>query len=333
MVPCGLCPRPGGHFFKGRSVSMERPLIYDKPATTVAEQVASLVARGLLVPDQARAERQMRAIGYYRLSAYWLSFEDLPGPDQTRSRRFSGGKTWDQIIELYAFDRRLRLLVLEAIERFEVAVRSSWTNHLTLSHGPHAYLDYRLFRDGTVHAKTLAQVSATISQSKEVFIKHYRKKYSSPTLPPLWAACETMSLGQLSVLYAGTLDNSVKAIVARELNFPNKDVLESVLEVTALTRNICAHHNRLWNRRFVKRLQNIARLSGILTFEPEPRSNETQNLIYNTLVVLIEALRPQGGIEAWHRDLLALLNGRSEEDQDAMGFPRGWQALPFWAPI
>ena len=75
----------------------------------------------------------MRAIGYYRLSAYWLPFEDAPAAGQTRSRRFSGGTTWDDVIDLYAFDRRLRLLIMEATERFEVAVRSSWTNALTLA--------------------------------------------------------------------------------------------------------------------------------------------------------------------------------------------------------
>lgn len=313
--------------------SARRPLLYDKPATTVADQVTSLIGRGLLCPDRARAERHMRAIGYYRLSAYWLPFEDAPSPGQTRSRRFGGGTTWDDIIELYAFDRRLRLLIMEAIERFEVAVRSSWTNALTLAHGSHAYLDHRNFKDGVVHAKTIAQIASSASQSKEPFIQHYKKKYTTPTLPPLWSACEIMSLGQLSILYEGTLDNGVKDRVAKELNLPTKEVLESLLEVSALTRNICAHHGRLWNRRFVKRLRRVNRLASVMTFEPHPRGHETLNLIYNTLVVLIEALRPQGGLEAWHHELVALLNGVSVEKQDAMGFPRGWQTMPFWAPI
>ncbi|MBU3972028.1 MAG: Abi family protein [Alphaproteobacteria bacterium] len=275
----------------------------------------------------------MRAIGYYRLSAYWLPFEDPPAAGQTRSKRFSGGTTWGDVIELYAFDRRLRLLVLEAIERFEVAVRSSWSNSLTLAHGSHAYLDYRQFRDALTHAKTVSQIASSLGQSKEVFIAHYRRKYVSPSLPPLWSACEIMSLGQLSILYAETADNSVKDAVARELNLPTKEVLESVLAVAALTRNICAHHNRLWNRRFVKRPQRVNRLSSVMTFEPAPRGHEVLNLIYNTLVVLIEALRPQGGLEAWHRDLLALVSSVSLDKQDGMGFPRGWQAMPFWAPL
>lgn len=325
-----ITPNTGGSLFEGRPVFMGRPLIFNKPATTVADQVSNLIARGLICPDRARAERDMRSIGYYRLSAYWLPFEDQPASGQTRSKRFSGGATWDDIIQSYAFDRRLRLLVLEAIERFEVAVRSSWSNHFTLQHGPHAYLDYRQFRDSLTHAKTTSQIASSLGQSKEVFISHYRSKYTSPTLPPLWSACEIMSLGQLSILYAGTADNAVKDAVARELNLPTKEVVESVLAVAALTRNICAHHNRLWNRRFVKRLQRINRLSPVMTFEPAPRAHETLNLIYNTLVVLFEALRPQGGLDVWHRELVALVGGVSIDNQDAMGFPRGWQAMQFW---
>ena len=95
-------------------------------------------------------------VGYYRLSAYWLPYEEPPQLGQTRSKRFRAGTRLEDVIDVYIFDRKLRLLVTEAIERIEIAVRSRWTNRLTLAHGAHAYMDTTLFQSGWTHARMIA---------------------------------------------------------------------------------------------------------------------------------------------------------------------------------
>lgn len=301
---------------------------YNKPATTVEEQVANLCARGLVCADVDRAIRHMRAIGYYRLSAYWLPFEDPPPPGQTRSKRFGGGTTWDDIIELYSFDRKLRLLVMDGIDRVEVAVRASWTNRFTLAHGSHPHLSAELFVNGFAHARMLGKMSATVEKSKEVFVEHYRGKYTTPFLPALWSICETMTLGELSLWYSNTKDHDVKGLVARDVGLPTRETVEGTLHALALVRNICAHHGRLWNRRFVKRVPMIRRLRAEIVTEPP--QGQPQNLIYNTLVVLLHIMAAQGGGTDFRAGLINLLAPTTAARRSAMGFPADWQTRPIW---
>ena len=109
---------------------MKRP--FNKPPTTYAQQLALLMQRGMCVDDADRAAFYLQHLNYYRLGAYWLPFEADHG-----SHRFVAGTSFDDVLNLYIFDRELRLLLLDAIERFEVSVRSLWAYHLAHEHGPH----------------------------------------------------------------------------------------------------------------------------------------------------------------------------------------------------
>lgn len=66
----------------------------------------------MAIPDVARPEYWLRHVSYYRLSAYWLPFEY---PKGNPGLRFLPGTSFDTVTALYDFDRRLRLLVLDAI--------------------------------------------------------------------------------------------------------------------------------------------------------------------------------------------------------------------------
>lgn len=87
------------------------------------------------VGDHATAMKWLETVRYYRLSTYWLPFERPPENGNVRSKVFESGATLSAVTDLYVFDRRLRVLVLEAIERVEVHVRSRWTYHMAHAHG------------------------------------------------------------------------------------------------------------------------------------------------------------------------------------------------------
>ena len=90
----------------------------------------------------AGALHYLQFIGYYRFSAYRLPFQTLAVPDKP----FAAGTTFEQVLSLYVFYRELRLLVMDAIERVEVAVRSSMVNHMCLKHGAHWFMNARHFK-------------------------------------------------------------------------------------------------------------------------------------------------------------------------------------------
>ncbi len=347
--------KPGGYFFPGSIVR------YDKPALSIAEQVERLKERGLICPDDQRVRHYLAHIGYYRLSAYWLPFEELPPPptDQQphkrRTHRFRPGTTFDQVLSLYIFDRQLRLLVMEAFERIEIAVRTAWAHTLATRHrNPHAHLDATLFKCPWEHASAIARMAKQLKGSQETFVVHYRQHYETPFLPPIWAVVETLSLGSLSHWVAATKDNSVKQEIAKQLNLPTAQVLESVLHALTPMRNVCAHHGRLWNRRLTLQLPRIKRLQKQMVFDSiaapksgtptDPHRQSEQSVpasgtttqqqpareIYNYLFIIAHLIRSISPGSSWPQRLKEHIQQARPAQQKAMGFPDDWEHRPIW---
>ena len=87
-------------------------MIYAKPALTFEAQA------DLLAANRDELIARLKAVNYYRLSGYLYPFRDLPNDT------FRPGADLDTVWRRYNFDRRLRLILLDAIERIEVAVRT-----------------------------------------------------------------------------------------------------------------------------------------------------------------------------------------------------------------
>ena len=274
--------------------------------------------------------RWLETVGYYRLSAYWLPYE-LPAPvGQTRSKAFLRGTKFSDIVDIYVFDRKLRLLMMEAIDRFEIAVRARWTNRFSLAHGSHAHMDCTSFQDGSEHSRMYAKIAQSAQASREVFIEHYRAKYTEPFLPPLWQVTELMTLGEISMWVKATRDKSIKDNLARDLGLPNKETLEGTLQLLSYIRNICAHHSRLWNRRTVKRSPNIRTYRSDMDIDTTSGQCQPRNSIYNVLVVLSRTLRHQSPDTTYSQRVAALISTRTLAQQRAMGFPNNWKSRPIW---
>jgi abortive infection bacteriophage resistance protein len=308
-------------------------MLYGKPATTIDEQIEMLRARGM-GGDEALMRRWLETVGYYRLSAYWLPFEMPATPPATRSKKFRDGTSFDVIADIYMFDRRLRLLIMEAIERVEIALRSRWTNRLSLAHGAHAHLDGNAFQSGYDHITLLSSLATRAEASKEVFVDHYRLKYTEPFLPPLWVVTELMTFGELSKWFAATRDPRVKSAVASDLGLPTREALEGTLQLFAYIRNICAHHGRLWNRHTVKRLPYIKRFKADLvvveTTDAKGRQFQPENRVYNPLAVLARLVRHQSSDTTFPRRVRELIATRPPAQIEAMGFPDAWENRPCW---
>ena len=219
--------------------AMLRP--FTKPALSIPDQVALLERRGLVVADRALAVHVLTHISYYRLRAYWHYFEIDP-TDPAHPLR--PGTTLEQVLALYDFDRKLRLLINDAIERIEVAARGSWAHYLAMTMGPHGYLDSRLYSRPHQHQKNLAQLQDEVDRSHDTFIAHYNRTYGNPALPPVWMAAELMSFGLLSKWIGALSSRANRQGIARGLGLDER-VFTSFLHHLATVRNVCAHHFRL----------------------------------------------------------------------------------------
>ena len=309
---------------------MSRRLTFRKPSTTLEDQFKRLADRGMKVEDSELAKRWLSTVSYYRLGAYWLAFEETPSDGQTRSRAFKAGTQFEDIIDLYVFDRKLRLLVTEAIERNEIALRCGWVYELANAHGPHCYLDATLFDFGLGYAKQLAKLEARVAQSNETFIKHYLGKYDRPVMPPLWAVSELMTLGELSQWVAHTRDRALLKRIASGLGLPTHETMTGTFEAFSYVRNICAHHGRLWNRALVKRPPVVKRYRHSLVMS-EDKGSGLDNRMYNVLVLLIALLNKQSPDTSYRDRLLTLLTTRTADQLRQMGFPKNWQTKAVWS--
>ena len=89
---------------------------YTKSPLTFKQQLKQLKDRDLAIDDDKLALFHLKTISYYRLSAYWHPFRKIE-QDGTKSDYFEKGVHFNDVMTLYEFDRRLRLLVMDAIER------------------------------------------------------------------------------------------------------------------------------------------------------------------------------------------------------------------------
>ena len=295
---------------------------YDKPPLSISQQIELLVSRGMNISDRARAERYLIHINYYRLRAYWLPFEE---PDGTGNHRFKAGTQFEQAISLYIFDRKFRLLVLEAIERVEVSFRTRFAYILGNKYGSHAYLDSGLFKTDGLYMQCMESFREEYSRSRETFIEHYKSKYTEPELPPIWAACEIMSFGQLSKWFQNIKLRQDRNEIASAFKI-DEIVLGSFMHHLTHIRNLSAHHSRLWNRR----------LTFTMTIPRRPHeivgsfNTQADRYIYNTLVMLGYLLNVMSPGTSWPVRLRQLIYENPLINPAVMGFLSNWQTLSLW---
>jgi len=296
---------------------------YAKPALSVAQQVAQLQRRGMAIADPQAAAHFLAHINYYRLRAYWLPCEVPAAGDGDHA--FRTGTQFEAILDLYGFDRKLRLLVMDAIERIEVSLRTRWAYVLGMRHGSHAYMEPARFRNATQHAKCMAKLRDELARSNETFVGHYFQTYDMPELPPVWAVCEVLTFGQLSIWFQNLADGGDRAEIARMYAL-DEQVIKSFAHHLAYVRNVCAHHSRLWNRELtigMKLPNNPATLAPLFNRQQPKR-------LYNTLVLLAYMLDIISPASRWREQLLALLGKHPKVELAAMGFPGDWRQSPIW---
>lgn len=217
----------------------------------------------------------------------------------------------------------MRLLVLDAIERVEVSARSRWAYELAHRHGPHGYLNPGLARAASLHAVNLESLKKEVDRSDEMFVRHFRDGYAEP-LPPVWAVCEVMSLGQLSKWFANLTPMRTRTAIASRFGVDEKTFASWLHHLTYI-RNVCAHHGRFWNRDF--------RITPALP-KTKPANLARQFVFasrrsYNTLTILLYLMDLICPHHHWRDRLLQLIEAHAI-DCTHMGFPQKWTDHSLW---
>ena len=311
---------------------------YVKPALAESDLLERWRQRGLVVPDEERATRYLRHLGYYRLSAYVRSFESEQRDVLRHDTRF------DDVLNLYIFDRKLRLHVLDALERIEVAVRAAISDHMSRAAGPHWYEDSRQFAKTGVHQRLLRDIDSMVDDQlrrpreravgADTFVsalEHYVTHYGSPLRPPTWVVFEELSLGSVRSIYDSLSDRDSQNQIAESLGL-RAPVLRSWLQSYQRVRNICAHHGRLWNRGLgvypaIPKSRSIRWLEDADLFE---RNAWRRQRLYAVLVSLQAMLHTVAPGSLWAARLNDLFLEHPSVPLSGMGIPTDWFNDPFW---
>ncbi|WP_105265490.1 Abi family protein [Pseudoalteromonas sp. T1lg76] len=293
---------------------------FDKPPLSFEQQLDRLIERGMRVTDRPRALAYLRHINYYRLGTYWWSFI---GDHNTH--QFKPDTSFESVLNLYVFDRELRLLLLDAIERVEVSLRTQWAYHVAKEGGSHAHLNKELFNaKDFAHDSFLDNLLSEVNRTSDRNIKKQAQKYQEAT-PAIWIISEVMSFGWLSRCYGNLKRRRIRMDIAQVYDL-NEAVLASFLHHLTTARNICAHHARLWNRDFTFRMKLPHNGPDYLI---QSLNAHSPRELYNTLVMLAFLLDKISPEHSWKSRLKALIDNH-DIDTAPMGFPEHWQQLPMW---
>ena len=291
---------------------------YNKRYSTPHQLIEILRSRGLEINNSD--EQTLRSIGYYRLSGYFYPYLAIP----KSKHQFKPDSTFTKAIQLYNFDRKLRLLIFDQIGRIEIAVRSAIVNiTCQQTYNPFWMTDSSFYARSDKFQRTISLIDKELQTSKEDFIEHFTLTYSN-SYPPAWMLSEIIPFGVLTRVYENIASNQIKKKIAQYFGL-NVPVMASWLTIITLTRNSCCHHSRLWN----KKLSLKALLMNRWSY-PWISESVQQGRIFFTLCIIkhfLDIVYPQNTLK---EDIDKLLKDFPIIDIAAMGFPKEWKNEALW---
>jgi abortive infection bacteriophage resistance protein len=318
-----------------------------KPFLTVEEQLNLLQSRGMTVSSQHHAEQWLNAVGYYRLSGYWFVFKQSTDPINAGYDRFRANVDFEDVAQLYEFDRKLRGLVFEAVERVEVALRAQLAYALG-GRDPLAYLDARFFRppvsrqNGTRTFDRIGWYRTALgrvirSRDRDTFIQHHIADLGA--VFPIWVLLGVSDFGDISKLFDGCtpdIQREVTDFFGLDVRFSGwsprrRHPLAPWIQQVGVFRNIAAHHARLWNRNASPATPGPFREVNGLEALPTTRDSSAVYGALTFLLYLVAVISPGsswcGRMKSLIRDDFSKITG---VHYSQMGFPDRWETSVIW---
>jgi abortive infection bacteriophage resistance protein len=295
-----------------------------KPAHTIDQQIALLKSRGMLFKEESDAIHFLQNISYYRLKGHWWDMQ----VDKVH-HTFESGSYFEDVIDRYNFDRHLRLILFDAVERIEIALRTQMIYHLSLSHGSCWYQDYSLFSNKVWLARHLDNLMTEFQRSQEIFVLDHKNRNPNDH-PESWKIMEVASMGTLSKYYKNLNHNlPEKAAIAKGMGLNLHTELASWLEAIGYIRNIVAHHSRLWSRDMVKRpILNIKNPSGAWLQLPVSHVQQKKAfLIISSMVFLCNKVTPNHQVKTKIKELI---QDNPQIPVYKLGFFNNWENQDLW---
>ena len=281
---------------------------YCRCATTVEEQIEILKTRGLVIEDESFAIASLKRIGYFRFKGYCL-------PYYSSKDKFKKGITFNQIYQNYRFDERFRLLLFQIIEHVEIELKSVISRDFALGTSSTGFYFPENFEKEEYYKSWMENFEKLIFQSakrRELSTDHYIKNYDN--VFPVWVATEISDFGSLSKFFS-----NIKRPLRNKISKENYNVgsfyLANWIYVLSITRNICAHNGRVYDRIF-----------PIHTKMPTKENHLTNNRAFTAILICKKICLDKEYFSLFRKNLKTLIDIYEKFiDIRKVGFPENWE--------
>lgn len=335
----------------GPGVFLYRGNLMDKVFSTTNTQLKKLRARGLIISNGSRAKRILEMENYYNLINGYKSLflnQSYSGTDE----KYIPGTKFEEVHALYLFDRELRNLFIRYILELENNIKSILAHDFSGKYGHDNYMKVSNF-DTSVkkwEKKTTAQkigeiadlisrlqheISRQLSKNNSM-ISHYMLEYG---YVPLWVLVNTLTLGTISTFYSYLTQKDQNDIGRHFMLKPEE--MNSFLQVLTIYRNACAHDERLYN---LKALRRSMKPNSISTLPIHKRMNipfnSSNNPIYGkndlfAIIIIFKTMLPKSSFNKFFSSLKKLIKSLAKNIHTIpieiilykMGFPSNWEDI------
>lgn len=283
-----------------------------KNPATIDEQIDILKTRGCVIRNEEYARDVLKYINYYRLSNYFEPFS-------TSKHKYEEGTTFEKIMRIYEIDRKLRSILLAALEEIEISLRAAVSNFHALKYGALGYLNPQTFNRTHNHHNFIARLNHLIDANADRgFVEHYNLKHDGKF--PLWVVMELFSFGTLAFFFKDMHEQDKKKL-ANDYYKCSPNCLDNWIFCLNDLRNYCAHYNRLYGNSF-----------EIYPKSPKDFSQELGNNVFGYMIAMKQLYHDKSN---WNERVVKPVTRLLRKNSDIvrlsdLGFPENWETLlPF----
>ena len=287
----------------------------EKDFKSLDEQLAILKSRGLKIADTDKAKHFLYRNNYYRISGYSLTLRNHD--------IFFKSAIFQNIVDIYEFDHKLRHILMKYIEIIEVTVKSIYSYEFTKIHSATGYLNPAFFTNRKRHAEILAKVNQQKETRlpHEAYLKHFVNELHQDI--PLWAYIDLFTISDISFFYSIS-ENHIKKSVADAMGITTQGpaLLGQFMHSLTIIRNLCAHGSRLFNRLFEQKPRLSRKELAIL--RKDKQGNIDNAHLFGFILIIKRLLNPDDFVEL-KSEILELKRKYPFVNLKYYGFPDNWQ--------
>lgn len=280
---------------------MSEKLKFEKPALSIDEKVQLLKKRWLIIEDEENAKHDLVHIWYYRLSGYFKYFQEKENDN------FKAGSNFQNVIDIYKFDRKLRLLTIDAIEKIEISLKANINDYMSLVVGINWYYKVKSYFLWVRRIETFWKLVSKIKSKKEdresEIVNSFFEKYDEEFLPS-WMLFEELTIWEIATIYK-ILHKDYQQEIVKAYKAHFEDFWTWIVLLNRV-RNICAHHSRLWNKNLNIKLKSKDKIFENIFMKNW--NNEVISNFYNSALIINFLLKHINKNFWWVNDLEELFN-------------------------